>query len=143
MNQGPKFLRKAYKATHLIWVAAIVADIGFQASRRFDMTLAQDTMLKNAELYFTLAFDVEIIIRAVAALPEWRTLWEPANAADIVLAVLTSVIQIPVIRDSDAYPWLTVFQILRFYRVILAIPRMRRLLVRHLPSLSNRPVLTA
>ncbi|KAL8283193.1 hypothetical protein RQP46_005971 [Phenoliferia psychrophenolica] len=137
LNQGPKFLRKAYKATRLIWVAAIVADIGFQASRRFDMTAGQDTMLRNVELYFTLAFDVEVLIRAVAALPEWRTLWEPENAADIALAILTSVIQIPVIRDSDAYPWLTVFQILRFYRVILAIPRMRRLLVRVLGTFTG------
>lgn len=130
-------MRKAYEATRLVWVAAVVADIGLQASRTFNMSEAASLMLLQIELYFTLAFDVEIVIRAVAALPEWRTLREKENAADITLAVLTSLIQIPAIRNSDAYPWLTVFQILRFYRVILAIPRMRRLLVRLAPRSSR------
>ncbi|KAM0754891.1 hypothetical protein T439DRAFT_283840 [Meredithblackwellia eburnea MCA 4105] len=130
MSQAPTFFRKMYNATRLFWVAVIVADIGVQASRSNDMTESQLDLLKQLELYFTLAFDVEIVIRAIAALPDWRTLWEKENFADISLAFLTSVIQIPVIRDSPAYGWLTAFQIMRFYRVILAIPRMRRLLVR-------------
>ena len=104
LNRGPKLIRKLYKATHLFWVAAVVADIGLQASRRFDMTASQVSTLQTAELYFTLAFDFEVIVRVFASLPEWRTLWEPENAADVVLAVLTSVIQMPIIRDSDAYP---------------------------------------
>lgn len=86
---------------------------------------------ENLELYFTLAFDLEILIRFFVALPDWRRfLHSGANNVDAFLAVMTSIIQIPGIRDSSAYPWLTVFQISRFYRVVLAVPRMRRLLVR-------------
>lgn len=42
---------------------------------------------------------------------------------------MTTIIQIPVIHNSSAYPWTTFFQIARFYRVIISIPRIKRLLV--------------
>jgi hypothetical protein len=83
------------------------------------------------ELYFTLAFDVEIILRFASFFPDWRMFLKKAeNLTDLFLAVMTSIIQIPFIHDSSVYPWLTVFQLVRFIRVTLAIPRMRRLLVR-------------
>lgn len=52
------------------------------------------------------------------------------NMVDFFLAVITSVIQIPPIHHSAVYPWLTAFQLARFYRVIAAVPRMQALLVR-------------
>lgn len=54
---------------------------------------------------------------------------ESRNIADLGLCIMTTLIQIPVIHNSDAYPWFTIFQIARFYRVVIAIPRMKRLLV--------------
>lgn len=82
------------------------------------------------ELYFTLAFLVEIVARAMSYLPNYRKFSRRArNNADTFLAIITTFIQIPVIRNSPVYPWLTVFQLMRFYRVILAVPRMRALLV--------------
>lgn len=51
------------------------------------------------------------------------------NKVDTILVIVTTIIQIPVIRNSPVYPWLTVFQLMRFYRVILAVPRMKALLV--------------
>lgn len=84
----------------------------------------------RAELYFTLAFLVEIIIRFMAHLPDYRSFPRKAsNNADSFLAVTTVIIQIPIIRDSPVYPWMTVFQLMRFYRVILVVPRMKNLLV--------------
>lgn len=53
------------------------------------------------------------------------------NLADVGLAIVTSIIQIPFIKRSVVYPWLTVFQIARFYRVIVAFPRTGNLLVRY------------
>ena len=41
----------------------------------------------------------------------------------------STIIQIPAIHNSTVYPWLTIFQLMRFYRVILEIPRMKPLLV--------------
>lgn len=119
-----------YDRTRLVWVALALVSLAVQASRRFDMTPSQLSLLTSLELYFTIGFDVEILIRIFASLPNWRTLGSRRqDLADITLAVVTTIIQIPVIQASEAYPWLTIFQIARFYRVILAIPRMRRLLV--------------
>lgn len=88
-------------------------------------------MLNVGELAITLAFDVEIVLRILATLPNWRTFFNHAsNVLDLVLALVTSIIQIPVIHQSGVYPWLTIFQLARFYRVILVVPRMKPLLVR-------------
>ena len=51
--------------------------------------------------------------------------------------MMTTIIQIPIIHNSEGYPWLTIFQIARFYRVIIAIPNMRRLLARLSGSVSG------
>lgn len=82
----------------------------------------------------TIVFDVEIFIRILAHLPDWRSFfYHGQNWLDLVLAIGSTIIQIPVIHNSTAYPWLTIFQLMRFYRVILEIPRMKPLLVRSDP----------
>lgn len=82
------------------------------------------------ELAFTLAFDVEMIIRMFAYFPDWRAfVSEPRNMFDLFLAVTTSIIQIPAIADDPVYRWLTIFQLARWYRFVLVFPRMRPLLV--------------
>lgn len=66
----------------------------------------------------------------MAHLPDWRVFGrEPFNWIDLLLAVATSIIQIPVVHTSPTYPWLTVFQLARWYRVILEVPRMRPLIL--------------
>lgn len=130
-KRGRTLIRSIYQRTHLIWVAVILVDISFQASKTYNMSGFYANLLDRLELYFTIALDVEIIIRVFGLLPEWGTIFEGVNLADLALAIITSLIQIPIIKHSSAYPWLTAFQIARFYRVILAIPRMKRLLVSH------------
>jgi hypothetical protein len=110
-----------------------------------------------SELAITGAFDVEIILRILAALPDWRAFFgfggrggggvglgmgkgsaaktgggagPGQNWLDTALAVGCSVIQIPAVQRSAVYPWFTIFQLMRFYRVILVVPRMKPLLVR-------------
>ena len=83
------------------------------------------------ETVVTIIFDAEIIIRFFVSFPDWRTFfYKKSNCVDLFLAVATSVIQIPPIHNSGVYRWLTIFQILRVYRVIIAIPVTRNLLVR-------------
>ena len=85
---------------------------------------------ENLELGFTIGFDLEMIIRVTGFLPDWRAFFSKGrNSFDLFLAVMSSIIQIPAITAAAAYPWLTVFQLLRWYRVILAFPRMKPLLV--------------
>jgi voltage-dependent calcium channel len=79
----------------------------------------------------TIIFDIEIILRFIIAFPDWRAFFRKTRSVcDLFLAVSTTIIQIPAIRNSGVYGWLTIFQILRVYRVILAVPITRNLLVR-------------
>lgn len=94
------------------------------------MSSTHEQILSIGELVITIAFDIEILIRVATHLPDWRTFfYRGQNLLDLLLAIGSSVIQIPVIRDSSVYPWFTIFQLARFYRVILEIPRMKPLLV--------------
>lgn len=100
--------------------------------------LSADLVADNLELYFTLAFFVELAIRFMSYLPDWRAFNARAsNLADSILAISTCVLQIPAIHNSAIYPWLTVLQLMRFYRVILAVPRMRKLLAKILSSVAG------
>ena len=82
------------------------------------------------ETVATVIFDVEIIIRFVISFPDWRSFFrKKANCFDLFLAIATSIIQIPAIHDSSVYGWLTIFQIMRVYRIIMAVPVTRDLLV--------------
>jgi voltage-dependent calcium channel len=71
-----------------------------------------------------------MVLRVLASLPEWRRFFEHGNNwIDGVLAIACTVIQIPGVINSNVYPWFTIFQLARFYRVILVVPRMKPLLV--------------
>lgn len=88
-------------------------------------------MSDNLELAFTLAFDLEIIVRIVGHLPDWKGFFSSGyhNSFDLILAIITTVIQIPPIPSTVVYSWLTIFQLMRWYRVVIVVPRMRPLLV--------------
>ena len=124
-------LKEIYESARWCWVALALASLVLQATRNVDVSPTHAEILDKGELGLTIAFDVEIIIRILAYLPDYRGFFlHGQNWLDLVLAIGSSIIQIPVIHDSSVYPWLTVFQLTRFYRVILEIPRMKPLLVR-------------
>ena len=121
-----------YAITKWCWVLLALASLGLQATRTAQVSPMHQSILDNGELGFTLAFDVEIVLRFLAALPDWRSFFSfGQNWLDLTLAIGSSIIQIPAIHSSAVYPWLTIFQLARFYRVILEVPRMRPLLVRN------------
>jgi hypothetical protein len=75
-----------------------------------------------------------MVIRLLAAVPTYRAFFQrPRNWLDLILAVVSLVIELPVIRASEAYGWLAIFPLARWYRVILVVPRMKPLLVRAEP----------
>ena len=87
-------------------------------------------VVDNFELIATVFFDVEMIWRIGGYLPNWRQFNEKRqNYLDLFLVIITTIIQIPQIHHWKFYPWFTIFQLGRFYRVILAVPTMRPLLV--------------
>ena len=76
----------------------------------------------------TIILLVEIFLRFVS---DWRNFHTSLrNWVDLALAVITAIIQLPPIKNShQVYAWLTVFQILRIYRVVLAVSITRDLIV--------------
>lgn len=119
-----------YDYTRWCWVILALASLVLQATRTVDVGATHETILNYGELAITLAFDIEIGLRILATLPDWRSFFFHGNNwLDTILAIGSSIIQIPAIHDSEVYPWFTIFQLARFYRVILEFPRMRPLLV--------------
>ncbi|KXN82493.1 Calcium-channel protein cch1 [Leucoagaricus sp. SymC.cos] len=119
-----------YDHTRWCWVLLALASLALQASRQVDISPTHLAIMYYGELGITIAFDIEIVIRIFACLPEWRSFWiSGRNILDLSLAVGCSVIQIPVIQESSVYEWFTILQLARFYRVILEIPRMKPLLL--------------
>ncbi len=69
-------------------------------------------------------------MRVIPYLPDWRKFfYRGQNVLDLLLAIGSSIIQIPAIHRSPIYPRLTIFELMRPYRVILEILRMKPLLV--------------
>jgi hypothetical protein len=107
-----------------------LASLVLQATRTVEMSSLHGRILDTGELAITLLFDVEIVVRILAELPDWRNFFNHGNnQLDLILAIGSTIIQIPSIHSSSVYPWLTIFQLTRFYRVIMEVPRMRPLLV--------------
>lgn len=126
----PSKLLKLYNKTQLFWVCLVVVDLISQAFKTANSSPQELALLRHMEVAFALIWDVEMIIRIIAYTPDWSAfLRSGRNDFDLFLAVGCSLIQIPPARNSTVYPWLTVLQLLRWYRVILAFPRMRPLLV--------------
>lgn len=120
-----------YSHTQWCWVLLALASLALQASRQVDTTSTHELIMYFGELGITFAFDVEIIIRMLAELPDWRVFWMSGrNVLDLGLAIGSSVIQLPIVRNSNVYEWFTILQLARFYRVILEVPRMKPLMVR-------------
>ncbi|OJA17446.1 hypothetical protein AZE42_05939 [Rhizopogon vesiculosus] len=123
-------LKAFYSYTRWCWVFLALASLAVQATASSDMSDMHREILNNSELALTVAFDIEIILRIAAELPAWRKFFQHGNNwLDLVLAVGSTLIQIPAIHNSELYPWLTIFQLARFYRVILEFPRMKPLML--------------
>ncbi|RDB21766.1 Calcium-channel protein cch1 [Hypsizygus marmoreus] len=119
-----------YGYTRWCWVLLALASLVLQASRSVEVDETHELVMYYGELAITIAFDIEIVLRVLATLPDWRSFFSHGNNwLDSILAIGSSIIQIPVIHNSSVYPWFTIFQLARFYRVILVVPRMKPLLL--------------
>ncbi|KAG9307249.1 hypothetical protein G9A89_017077 [Geosiphon pyriformis] len=140
LQEGNKMARvnsltRFMNETKYLWILAIIIDLIIMSFRSSRMNENGIAFLSRAELVFTLIFAVEIILRFGATLLDYRLFFRSKkNSVDFAIAVITCLIQLPNIKSSPAYPYLTVFQIMRVYRVVIAWPRMRNLLMRVLGS---------
>lgn len=121
---------KMYYRFEFVWAVVVLADLFVQCFRRADMTEDRRHLLYRFEVAFTLTFLIEIIARFFFHLPKWRLFFgSKRNVFDLLLAIITGIIIIQPVKDAlgHTYYWLTVFQIMRFYRVVLATPFTRKL----------------
>ena len=132
-------LKKAYEKSHWLWISVIVYGLVVQSLRTAYNAPYTSAFINASELAVTLILLGEIIIRFSA---DWRHFaYRRRNWVDLFLAIITTVMQIPAIHNSGpAYNWLTVFQILRIYRVVLAVKMTRDLItlvLRHVSGVLN------
>lgn len=127
-NRKTSALKRFYDKTEYFWVLLITFDLIVQALRSSTMGHDRESFINNTEIVMTLIFLVEIVLRFAS---DWRSFHTKRhNWFDLMLVVITCIIQIPPIKNSGrAYTVLTLFQILRVYRVVLAIPVTRRLIM--------------
>jgi len=121
-------LRNVYVRTFWPWIVVIVYGLVCQCLRSAYMSDTRAHFISLSETGVTFVLLFEIVVRFLS---DWRTFFmRKDNWVDLSLAVITSVMQIPAIHGSgQPYAWLTLFQILRIYRVVLAIPLTRNLVV--------------
>lgn len=100
-----------------------------------------DFLKDKVELGVTVILLLEIVFRFLS---DWRGFRKSKqNWTDLFLALVTCIIQLPPIHNSGrVYEWLTLFQILRVYRVVWAIPITRILLVSFVVGCPVQPKLT-
>ncbi len=128
VTKGVSPLRSLYDKTYWLWVAVIVLGLIVQCLRSSSMGDDRRNLIINTEIVVTLALLLEIILRLAS---DWRSFFHSKrNWADLLLAIVTSVIQLPPIRNSgQAYAWLSAFQVARIYRVVLAFSVTRDLIM--------------
>ncbi|KAJ5491210.1 hypothetical protein N7539_002777 [Penicillium diatomitis] len=121
-------VKRIYDKTRWFWVGLIFFDLVVQALRSASMSDDRAYFIDTTETVVTLMLLVEIIVRFAA---EWRTFFHRRrNWFDLFLVIVTCIIQIPPIRMSGrAYAILSVFQILRVYRFVLAFSVTRKLIM--------------
>jgi hypothetical protein len=119
-------MKSVYDKTYWFWIIVIAYDLLCQAFRSSNMSHSREKFINNSEIVVTLILLVDIILRFAV---DWRGFHQgKKNWFDLGLALITTIILIPPIRNSgQPYAWLTVFQILRIYRVIIAVPVTRSL----------------
>ena len=112
-------LKILYAKTYWLWILIIVFGLVVQCLRSSNMGPDRADFIMNTETVVTFVLLLEIVLRFAS---DWRNFfYSRRNWVDLALAIVTSVIQIPQIRNSgQAYAWLTFFQIARVYRVVLA-----------------------
>lgn len=119
-----------YYRFQFLFTICIFLDLIAQCFRSYDQTDDLGHSLYRIESGFTLLFFIEIVLRFVLYLPQWRAFFTlKRNCFDLFLAVITGIIIIGPIKEKlgHAYYWLTVFQIMRCYRVVLMLPLTRNL----------------
>lgn len=129
-------LKRAYDRTHWFWILFILVDLVVMCLRSSTMSADRAAFIDWTEKIVTVVLDIEIVLRFLS---DWRNFFRSQhNWVDLALAVITSIIQIPTIHNSGTpYAWLSFFQIIRIYRVVLGVSITRELIIKVLGNASG------
>ena len=122
LEQRNRYL-KLYRKFEFLFVIVIVVSLFVQCFRSHRMSEYRRHLLYRFEASFTSVLLGEIIIRFIVHFPQWRLFFlSKRNCFDLFLAIVTFIIIIKPLKEKmgHVYYWLTVFQLMRFYRVVLA-----------------------
>lgn len=113
------------------WIVLVAVDLLCMASKNNDMSAEELEALNMAETIFSIAFLFEILVRMLNSRKDLKGFFKSKmNSTDFLIAVITCIIQIPPIHQNVyVYVWFTGFQVLRIYRLVVAVPRLRKLMV--------------
>jgi hypothetical protein len=121
-------IKKAFDHTNWLWIGIITAGLVVQSMRSADMGPRRASFVSITETVVTLLLALEIIIRI--AVDRKNFFRGKRNLVDLGTVIITCIIQLPPIHNSgQPYAWLTFFQIIRIYRVVLAVPITRDLVL--------------
>lgn len=132
----PSTLKRYYDYTGYFWLIVISIGLVAQTFRSSETDTKEDRTLDQVEVGVTALLLLEIFLRFAS---DWRKFHVlKRNWVDFGLAIITVAMQSPLVRNSGrTYEWLTIFQILRIYRVVWAIPVIRNLLAKVLGNVSG------
>lgn len=114
---------RIYYKFEFVFVIVIIAAMFTQCFRKHGMDDHRRHLLYRFECVYTIILLAEIVFRFGMHLPHWRLFFvSNRNCFDLFLAVFTFIIVIEPVKEKlgQGYYWLTVFQLMRFYRVVLA-----------------------
>ncbi|GAB0137777.1 hypothetical protein EsDP_00006030 [Epichloe bromicola] len=120
-------LQRLYDKTSAFWVLVITFGLLCQSLRSSRMSYDREKLIIVGEIITTVLLDLDVSIRLVSDRRGFHRSWR--NLFDITFALVTTIILLPPFRGTRAYQWLTVFQILRVYRIVLAVPVTRKLIL--------------
>jgi voltage-dependent calcium channel len=132
-------LKRWYDKSQWFWITIIIFGLIVQACHTAYDSDWVATFIDSTEKSVTVLLLFEIIIRFGVDWKDFRH--HRRNWVDLGLVIITAIMQIPPIRNSGRpYAWLTLFQILRIYRVVLAVQMTRDLItlvLRHVSGVLN------
>lgn len=132
----PSRLKTAYDMTYWLWIVIILFDLFVMCLRSADMSHSRQMFIDDTETAVAIVLVFEIFLRFIT---DWRNFHKGRrNWVDLSLAVITAVIQIPTVhRSGQVYEWFTFFQIIRIYRVVMAVSFTRDLIIQVLGNVSG------
>lgn len=119
----------------------ILTDLFIQCSINYTSSERQLENAHRFQFFVTNMLTFEIVLRFIIYLPKVRLFFSsPMNCIDLALVCLTTILLIPaIVNNRILHGWLSIFQIARFYRVVLSISFVRNLWARVLSDF--RPIL--